>query len=217
MRPSRLPPPPPARAEGLTRSPRADWTSRRNGCRDGWRRDGGDGSRSGEAMEDAELPLTRLGQRASGEQAAPCAIRKLESNHVRRVVTLEEQSHGSFLYDEPARNVVLETIRDVQEWGCVEPAEEAAPRRRLSWSVLRPLTAWEEKPSAETEAPSEEVPRASRSRALVRQIARLWTPHGEGGARSAARVRVSACRCPKHDAERAGEEEEKKKAMLRRS
>ena len=180
--------------------------------------DGGDGSPlSGEAMEDAELPAhPDLASGLPGSGLLTSAIhRSSESNHVRRVVTLEEQSHGSFLYDEPARNVVLETIRDVQEWGCVEPAEEAAPRRRLSWSVLRPLTAWEEKPSAETEAPSEEVPRASRSRALVRQIARLWTPHGEGGARSAARECASQrVAVPSMTQNAREEEEEKKKAML---
>ena len=110
---------------------------------------------------------------------------------------------------------MLETIRDVQEWGCVELAEEVAPRRRLSWSVLRPLTAWEEKPSAEMEAPAEEVPRASRSRALVRQIARLWTPHGEGGARSAARERASQrVAVPSMTQNAREEEEEKKEAML---
>jgi pimeloyl-ACP methyl ester carboxylesterase len=68
--------------------------------------------------------------------------RSKSTKAMRRVLTLPNQSHGSFLVDEAAKEAVLSTIRDAQTWGSAlgEPAA-ALPRRAwavISWPVAAP-------------------------------------------------------------------------------
>ena len=95
------------------------------------------------------------------------------SHAVRRVQTLTAQSHGSFLVDADARQTVLTTIRDAQDWArsgrkkrrSGDASRVGAKLRKLLWwrlpisrAASRPVTAALDAPRA---------PRGSRFRSAV--------------------------------------------------
>ena len=64
---------------------------------------------------------------------------------MRRVLTLRGQTHGSFLVNASAREVVLATVRDAQSWGAASRASRVLDVRRI-WAAIaaaaRPLAWW---------------------------------------------------------------------------
>ena len=64
---------------------------------------------------------------------------------VRKVLTLQDQTHGSFLVDGPAKAEVLATIRDAQMWGWERASSRKWDVRRLRSALSRsrrPLRWW---------------------------------------------------------------------------
>ena len=111
-------------------------------------------------------------------------------------------SAGSFLVDKPTRDLVLETVRDAQEWGAATMAEAEAsqgtPRRRISWSALRGLS---------DSSSAGERPWRRGMTAVWRPIRRLWTPHGQAGMREKKRL-AAAPSMMDHEEEEEAEVEE---------
>jgi hypothetical protein len=146
---------------------------------------------------------------AATELLSTAVCRSNNANFLRRVLTLEGQSHGSFLVDRPSRERVLETIRDAQEWGASTSAEQQPARRRLAWSVLRnlkrqdrsqgqgrgaepspvPVVASVGADAREGSGEGSELqePLRSRRQALARRLSRLWMAPSEGRVRQPQR------------------------------